>query len=196
MNQQEQYQKKVKKFVEGIYKKFISRRHVFEPLSKILPNYWNDIFLRAVKETMFKRISVKENLYVWTLDPSLVPWNASRIAKKIICYEKDLRRQVWYKNGWGDPYKPEHKPIVFKPKNATNYEDKFFNAYWNKLAYYVPVEERRIELMHAIINLADEVRREGYTMGSNVEFEHQKKLMCDVYNSLSPGINKLKDLTD
>jgi hypothetical protein len=196
MNEQEQYQKKVEEFVEEVYKEFITRKDIFEPLSKILPNYWNDIFLRAVKSIMFKRISVKENLYIWTLDPSLVPWNASRIAKKIICYEKDLRKQVWYKNGWGDPYRPKHKPIVFEPENATNFKYKFYNAYWNKLAYYVPVEERRIELINAIINFANELRREGYGMGRNDEFKHQKTLMRDIYNSLSPGINKLKDLTD
>jgi len=121
------YQKKVENLVVELSKKYINRKDIFEPLSKILPNYWNSIFLSAVKQIMFKRVYIIPAAYtdaklIWVVkDPSR---GAQRIAHEIIQYEQNLRKHIWRKNGWGDPYYQHSKPCESRVYSPAGFEYK------------------------------------------------------------------------
>lgn len=107
------YQEKVEQFVQILLEKYTKRIDLYEPLSKILPYYWNSIFLSAVKQVMFKRVIILPNVYLPTRKYAWIVVNPKRgiaqIASDIIEHERALKKMIYRKNDWGDPYYYERK---------------------------------------------------------------------------------------
>jgi len=120
-DQNYQYQSKVERLVQTLFMKYMQRKDIYEPLSKILPYYWNDIFLSAVKRVMFKRVNVLSSIhnapkkYVWTFIKS--GRTNAQIATEIIEVNRNLKNMIYNKNKWGNPgYIKPVKPTVMMPK--------------------------------------------------------------------------------
>lgn len=197
----EHYQKRVEEFVKSIWTKYVNRENIFEPISKILPKYWNDIFLRAVKNVMFKKTSVyplgvKKN--IWVLKPDTLDFK--KITEQIIKEAEDLRELVWRKNGWKDSCKSAYKThSFFSTHEFDNYND-FYDKYWKLLEYFVPNEEKRTELMCVIFNVVEKRFQDGLSAGIQSYKEKMNKdhidRIIDVYNNIELALNNLKKIID
>ena len=102
------YQHRVTKLIIKIYDKFALRENIDESLTKTLGDYSNDILLRTIRDVMFDRIEVKPKKYLWVLSRvSLEPYENyyEHIARLVIDEQINLRRLIWRKNKWGEPYR-------------------------------------------------------------------------------------------
>jgi len=194
-------------FVLQIMDKYSKRKDNFEPLSKILGQYWDSIILKAVRNVLFDKIEVcveGKTKYIWQvkrltdcpMEVNYVDW----VAKKIIEEEIRLRKLIWYSRGWGEPYKPTHEKFSFISGMGVNNSNEFFDMYWKKFVYFVPDEEKRMELMHAIFKALDDRFQDGLRVGARsykekMNRDHIDKLV-DIYNNLEFGLSDLKKLID
>jgi hypothetical protein len=125
---QPNHQKEVEELISRVYIKFVSRKDVFEPLSKILPDYWHNFLYSAIKKVIFKKVATnmkeKGKEFIWLFNYSNL--NIPSLAKKVIEYEHGLKKMVYKKNDWGDPdYVKPIKPTIIVPKGL---EYKYVSA--------------------------------------------------------------------
>lgn len=212
------YQRKVEHFVVKISTKYVNRKNIFEPLSKILPNYWNDIFLSAVKKIMFKRVYVIpankaeiEPQLIWVVkDPSR---GTVKIAKAIIEYERLLTQLIYRKNGWGDPYHttpttaPKPQIAHFEYKNVSDSRsvyivsfDYFKRNYAERLLPHVKNEKTNDMLLTEIYAVIKDAfgtgLAEGVKMSKKTFKSENADLLVDIYNNLELSISDLKNIID
>jgi len=222
MNTQENYQKKVEQFVIIVSNKYVNRKNIFEPLSKILPEYWKDIFLSAVKKVMFKRVYVIpatkiESKLVWVIkDPSR---GTNKIAQEIIKYERVLRKLVWNKNDWGDPYyyeRPKNysqgRPAILDVK-AFEYKKvtpdgtpyivglmEFKRKYSEAFKLYGIDDNLADALLEAIYKTIHDSFDTGFDMGVKTTKYTRKVFnsdqIVDVYNNIELTLADLKKIID
>jgi len=211
------YQNKVEKFVIEISKGYIHRKSIYDPLSNILPYYWNSIFLTAVKHVMFKRVHViaaaqteSKLKLVWVvINPAR---GATQIAKDIIEYEHILREVIWRKNGWGNPYRQCNKPIVAKPsgfeyKKVTEGGSIFLvslmdfkRKYTEKLIRLGLSDTATDALLESIYKTIHDSFDTGVTEGikaaKQTQSTYQSGPLIDIYNKLELEVNNLKKIID
>jgi hypothetical protein len=200
------YQEKVEKLVIELCKKYVNRKDIFEPLSKILPNYWNSIFLSAVKQIMFKRVYIipaayTEAKHIWVVkDPGR---GSAQIANEIIQHEHVLRNHIWRKNGWGNPYRePKPETILFQYKDIDDQGniylipfEKFRGKYFPVLAMRMEDEQAQIlvrSIYKLIQNVMETFHDEGFYAGEKSRTDN----VVDIYNNLELELANFKKLID
>jgi hypothetical protein len=205
--QHKDYESAIKLFVEDILYKFALMQTPFEPLTKVVKNYDKNILRRSVVNVLFKNYGKQaRKKSFWVLrNPSRKP---EELAKMVIAEEKRLKTLVWKKNEWGDPFKPVHKQIHFKTgvKTAKDWNpnvavtsielDKFFYDHWDKLAYYVPNEERRAELLASVLEFGTDLREAGFAEGIKKNPPVDVELMMKIYNGIELPLYHLKKFID
>lgn len=213
------YQRKVEQVVKKVSMKYVNRKSIFEPLSKILPNYWNDIFLSAVKKIMFKRVNIVpacslNSILIWVIkDPAR---GTTQIAKAIIEYERLLTQLIYRKNGWGDPYRIQSKPTVakiigFEYKKVTDGGAIFLvslmdfkRKYSEVLRRYEVNDETADGILEAVYKTIHDAYNTGNDKGFSEGVKAAKKTqstfetdqLIDIYNNLELGISDLKNIID
>jgi len=205
MNKQNQNDsvKKIEEIVAALIVKYAKRKDIFEPLTKTIGDYPNNTFLRAVRNVMFKRIPVhldNKQKYLWIIDQGnnrpmktgtdYIQW----IAKRIIDEEISLRKLIWRKNDWGDPY-PPRKPINFGDGSSIHEGFENFKARCeNKMAEYVVDVDKRNELLHSIYAYAVYVHKNAYETGINDGGAVLKRTLIDVHNNIEYNLKIMDDL--
>jgi hypothetical protein len=185
--------------------KYAKRRSNFEPLTKILGDYSNSLFLRAVRNVMFEKTPLRiadGPKYIWQIrrhsdcpmEHNYVTW----IAKKIIAEQVRLRKMVWFVNGWGNPY-PPHKSIrfVISPEACVGESYATFKMRCeNKIAEYVENVDLRDELLRAIYDYGHIMNSYGYAYGNGDGKEAIKNKLIDIFNMLEYPVCELKKIID
>jgi hypothetical protein len=196
--EKKEYRKKIEKLIWEVIKKYDNRRNIYEPLSKLLPNYWNDTLLRSIKNVMFvKCLTPYTPRPVWELDVD--DKGVKQLAKEVMEEEISLRKLIWKKNNWGYPYKSEHTKFFFINGLGCDNHDDFFDMYWNKLEYFVKNEEKRIELMQAIFDAIENRFQDGLRVGARSYKEKyglEPEKLIDIYNNLEIQTTELKKIID
>lgn len=195
------YNRKVEDFIAHLITRYMTREDVFEPLTKILGDFKNNIFLRAVRNVMFKRVPVhldNTQKHLWIIDQGNgVPRKENYIewfAKKIIEEEISLRKMIWRKNDWGDAY-PSRKPINFGDGSSIHEGFENFKARCeNKMAEYVADVDKRNELLHSIYAYAVYVHKNAYETGINDGGAVLKRTLIDVHNNIEYNLKIMDDL--
>jgi hypothetical protein len=213
------YQKKVEAFVVKVSGKYINRKNIFGPLSEILPNYWNDIFLSSVKKIMFKRVfvipaSTAEAQLIWVVkDPAR---GTVKIAKEIIEYERLLKKMIYRKNDWGDPYYKECpknnrpqvlnvKPFEYKYVSADGYVRlvslmDFKRKYTHVLrSAGIPdnVNDGLLEATYkTIVDAFDTGHDQGVKSSKFTRKVFNSDMIIDVYNNIELAASDLKKIID
>ena len=201
--------KTIEKFVLQLMDKYSKRKSNFEPLTKILGDYANDTFLRAVRNVMFEKIPIDQarvsimvvnHPFIWQIkrhadcpmNHNYVNW----VAKKIINEQIRLRRLVWFLNGWGEPY-PKHRAIRFdiSPEACMNESFATFKMRCeNKMAEYVEDVELREEIMRSIYEYGHSMREYGYAYGNKDSAQALKDKLVDIYNNIEFDIDRLRNI--
>jgi hypothetical protein len=88
----------IEKFIRSLFIKYANRKSIFDPLSTILPNYWNDITLRAIKNVMFGKYYITNPVmgrkYLWALNNIRVEDAVKRISEE----RNKLKKIIYKKN--------------------------------------------------------------------------------------------------
>lgn len=189
---------RIETLVIKVLKKFLCcNRSIFDPISDILPNYWNNTLYRATKNIMFQRTAapwVSKNSHIWTLRSWPGNLTTREIAEKILIEKIGLRKLIWAKNGWGNPYKPARKPFFFLTGCGVESKNEFFIMYWKCLEYFVPNEEKRAELMDAIFNIIEDRFQDGLRVGARSYREKIDKDSREIYMNIDLELRKLNVL--
>jgi hypothetical protein len=187
----------VEKYIMEITKKYAKRENIYEPLTKTLGDYSHDIILRAIRNVMFEKIIVdRGSKTIWKIKrhtdcpegQEYVNW----LAYKIIKEYKTLKQT----------------PIVFNTVNTVPEEntdptsfirDAFFDDYWDKLEYYAPEEEKRVELLHAIMAFGEYMAEGAFHAG--IDFQKTQRhdnadKLIDAYNDIELALTYIKKYLD
>ena len=100
------------RIIEDIFQKYNKRKDIFEPLTTIMPNWYNDIYKYAIREVMFARITLPSiGVPIWVFKPICYSPNRRDIAEAIIKKELNLGRMIYRKNKWPMPthYKTDYE---------------------------------------------------------------------------------------
>ena len=204
------YIKNVERYIIELTEEYSKRKSVFEPLSKLLGEYWNDIFLRAVRNVMFERVPVVVNHPpIWKIkrhndcpmEHNYIEW----IAKKIINEHMRLRKMVWYVNGWGEPYSKKCDTIYFEYKVVNEKGEIFMVGYDAFKKKFIPKilllvkdndEEIAEMLVRSIYKVINDVWDTGIDEGFGIGKQTQTDKLVDIYNDIELGLSDLKKIID
>jgi len=218
------YVKNVERYIIELIEEYAKRKSIFEPLSKLLGEYWNDIFLRAVRNVMFEKVEKITPLeyikakdkwdlytrkYIWKIkrhndcpmEHNYVEW----IAKKIINEHMRLRKMVWYVNGWGEPYCKKLNTIYFEYKDVNEKGEIFmvvYDAFKKKfLPRILPLvkdnnEEIAEMLVRSIYKVINDVWDTSIDEGFGIGKQTQTDKLVDIYNDIELGLSDLKKIID
>lgn len=195
--------KTIEKFVLQLMDKYSKRKSNFEPLTKILGDYANDTFLRAVKNVLFDKVELISETgakHMWVItrhndcpqNVNYCTWVATKIADEKV----RLVKMIWFLNGWGNPY-PPHKAIRFdiSPEACMNESFATFKMRCeNKMAEYVEDVELREELMRSIYEYGHSMREYGYAYGNKDSGQALKDKLVDIYNNIELDIDRLRNI--
>jgi hypothetical protein len=223
-NYAKEYEARVAEYVLEVMDKYAKRKDIFEPLTKILGEYWNDTIARSVKEVLFEKKTVYvlteecKNPYktrgypeyeaktTWTLRTWKCPQEmnyAFYIAKKVIEFQRDLKKMIWRKNDWGNPYTPEYTNLAFQYKDVDENGKVCLVTYEAFKEKYLPEVESK-ELLNAIYAAIIDAFWSGKDIGEKCSCEKRTDFdqifdhitMIEAHDSIELALSNLKKLID
>jgi len=205
MTYKKEHLKTIEKFVLQLMDKYSKRKSNFEPLTKILGDYANDTFLRAVRNVLFDKVELLSETgakHMWVItrhndcprDVNYCTW----VARKIVDEKIRLVKMIWLVNRWGDPYLPhiaikfDISPIACSRESYATFKMRCEN----KMAEYVGDVNLRNELLHAIYDYGQAMNTYGYSEAKVDEQSRDKDILIKVYNDIEFGLSGIKNIID
>jgi len=168
-----QKQKISEELLERIILQYTMQMDPFAPLSKLLPEHWNNIFFTAIKRNMFKKYCIlhsngkKQFIWKLSINPNAMIdgyINIAILAKIIREDAIELCKFIWRKNRWGNPYSISHKTInLHNPHEKADESCKnFIGRGHNLLSNLISDSAKREYILRQIYNYGMNLYNYGY----------------------------------
>lgn len=203
------YREDLKHQWRRIHKLYSTKYKFGDPITTIIPQYWNKIEIRAIKDVMFERRSLdnfKHPKYTWMLRDEIFDMSMDAIVDKVMGRIDDLKQIVYKKNDWKVPCKLSAIPQLFFEFRSESFHEtgelisfkEFFEKYTKELE-----DEELVYSIYTAIKEAFNCGKECNHLGSvgeaferKEESEELKNNLINVYNDIDQALANIKKIID
>ena len=195
---------------EELRQRCVSIRHLYlqaykagDPISKIIPNYWNVIEYRAIKDVLFTRVKIRNSAlavsigaYTWILNMNFYD-HIDTIVTKVMQRVDELRYIISKKNRRTVPQSLfVNQSLTFK--FHTESKAGFELISWPEFRTKYTRELEDEELVRSIYTAIEESFAAGVRVGQNdpIKIENDKNSLIDIHDNIEEALANLKKLID
>lgn len=203
--QNNKYREKLRQRCLNIINLYMQYYNFDDPISKIIPNYWNVIEYRAIKDVLFTRVKIQFRDYyrpikwTWMLntDPETKKINIDETVTKVMQRIDELRYIVSKKNKRSVPQSLfANQRLTFKFRNESKAGFDLIPWAEFRLKYTRELEDE--ELVRSIYTAIEEAFADGVRVGQNnsIENKNDKNSLIDIHDNIEQAVANLKKLID